>query len=158
MLQIELKGYYDIDTEIINPGPMRIGSLAKVNFINRIARTHNNKVISLEIHTNASRKKGWSDDNGSVVFHSANASGTSKKLARYISGNMQREIGYWINATKRGVKIGPWATLKNTSCPAVLSELGFMICKSDVENLQNPKVIRGIINAHCLALKDICYE
>lgn len=146
----------NICCKIINPGPMRISSRTKVDFVNRIARLED--VLFIEIHANASPKKGWSNANGFRVFCATNASLTSKILMKNIKRTMENALDRKIDKRLGGIGTKKLITLTKTTCPAVLVECGFMTNKTDAEWLNSYPVKRDIALAIVDAIKQTMEE
>jgi N-acetylmuramoyl-L-alanine amidase len=116
------------DVEIVVPEDEDISLTERVRRVNKIARQKGaSNCLLISIHANAAGSRGqWLNARGFQIHVSNNASKNSKKLADYI----------FDEAEKKGLKVRKplpnqkyWENnfyiLKNTSCPAVLSESGF---------------------------------
>ena len=116
------------DVEIVVPEDEDISLTERVRRVNKIARQKGaSNCLLISIHANAAGSRGqWLNARGFQIHVSNNASKNSKKLADCI----------FDEAEKKGLKVRKplpnqkyWENnfyiLKNTSCPAVLSESGF---------------------------------
>lgn len=112
-------------------------------------------VILISIHINAAKSDGrWHDASGWSVWIAPNASQKSKILAqalydeaakRYLKGNRSvPSCRYWI---------GNFAIVRDTNCPAVLTENLFQDNKDDVEFLMSEKGKQEIVNLHADAIQ-----
>ena len=113
-------------------------------------------VLSVSVHVNAAKSDGkWHSARGWVSLVSLNASKNSKKLARLI----------WEHAIDRGLKgnrsIPPekyiqqnLAICRDTKCPAVLIEVGFMDNEFDVEMMLSENGRERIVSTIVDGIKD----
>lgn len=131
----------------------------RVQRVNNVCKSVGAKnVLLVSIHNNAAGNGGWNNAKGFSVFVSKNASANSKKCARIFTeeaisrglmGN--RSIlpeKYWTwSWTKSDIYI-----LKNTNCPAVLTENLFMDNKEDCTYLLSQKGKEEIADLHVRAI------
>ena len=112
-------------------------------------------VILISIHINAAKNDGkWHDASGWSGWVAPNASQNSKILAqllydeaakRNLKGNRSvPSCRYWI---------GNFAIVRDTNCPAVLTENLFQDNKDDVEFLMSEKGKQEIVNLHADAIQ-----
>ena len=107
-------------------------------------------VLLVSIHLNAKGNgSAWMDARGWQACVSLNASAKSKQLASYLFDAASAQ-GLKMRSPKPGQK---WwaqnlAICRDTHCPAVLTESGFMDNKKDYEWLLSDKGPEAIINLH----------
>lgn len=111
--------------------------------------------VLISVHINAAKSDGkWHDATGWSGWVAPNASDNSKKLAQII----------YDEAAKRGLKgnrsvppckywVGNFAIVRDTKCPAVLTENLFQDNKQEVEYLLSEKGKQTIVDLHVEALK-----
>lgn len=132
----------------------------RVQRVNNICKSVGSKnVLLVSIHNNAAGNGGWSTAKGFSVFVSKNASSNSKKCAaiftdeaktRNLMGNRSIPTEkYWTwGWTKSDIYI-----LKNTNCPAVLTENMFMDNKEDCDFLLSEAGKNMIVDLHVAAIE-----
>lgn len=109
----------------------------------------NQNVIMVSIHANAAGSGGWYNARGFSVFVAKTCSDASKKLAQSL----------YAEAEKRGLKgnrsvpkerywQANFAMVKNTNCPAVLTENLFYDNKEDLKFLMSEDGRRKIVELH----------
>jgi len=124
--------------------------------VNEVCRAYGVKnCLLVSIHNNASGSDGkWHEANGFSVFVSKNASTKSKKLASMITdaaikrglmGNrsIPKEKFWTWSWTKKDISL-----LKNTLCPAVLTENMFQDNHEDVRLLLSEEGKQKIVDLH----------
>lgn len=132
----------------------------RVQRVNNICKSVGSKnVLLVSIHNNAAGNGGWGTAKGFSVFVSKNASSNSKKCAaiftdeakaRNLMGNRSIPAEkYWTwSWTKSDIYI-----LKNTNCPAVLTENMFMDNKGDCDFLLSEAGKNMIVDLHVAAIE-----
>lgn len=131
----------------------------RVQRVNNVCKSVGSKnVLLVSIHNNAAGNGGWGTAKGFSVFVSKNASANSKKCAsiftneaisRKLMGNRSIPAEkYWTwSWTKSDIYI-----LKNTNCPAVLTENMFMDNKEDCDFLLSEAGKNMIVDLHVAAI------
>lgn len=118
-----------------------------------------NNVLLVSVHNNAGGNGGWSNAKGFSVFVSKNASSNSKKCAGFFTDEAisRKLMG---NRSIPACKYWTWSwttadigILKNTNCPAVLTENMFMDNKEDIEFLLSEEGKGIIVDLHVQAIK-----
>ena len=150
---LKKKGY---DAELITPEASDVKLQTRVSRVNNICKAVGARnCLLVSIHNNASGSDGkWHDACGWSVFVSKNASENSKKLARMLTAEaMKRELmgnrsvplqKYWTwSWTNNDIYI-----LKNTACPAVLTENMFQDHKGDVDYLLSEEGMTELVDLH----------
>ena len=127
----------------------------RVGVVNEICKKHGAKnCVYVSIHVNAAAGDGkWHGATGFSVFVSNNCSDNSKRLARLFT-SLAKE-----NKQIRGNRCIPsslyWQknlyVLKNTLCPAVLTENLFQDNREDVAFLTSDEGRQAIVNMHVKA-------
>ena len=139
------------DVEIIVPEDEDISLGERVRRVNKIAKqTGASNSLLVSIHANAAGSNGkWLNAKGFQVMVSFNSSKNSKKLANFI----------FDEANEKGLKMrrplpnqkyweGNLYILKNTSCPAILTESGFYDNIDDCKYLLSEKGKQEITDIH----------
>lgn len=118
-----------------------LGLAERVDFTNK-----NDSQMFISIHNNALPDSlADKDASGTEVYYFYSQ---SRYLAKVISTELSSEIGF----KNRGAKGGSLAVIRNTNCPAVLVEVGFMIdpednsllIKSDFQDKIAGGILKGI--------------
>lgn len=118
------------------------------------SRLGKNNVVLVSIHCNAAGADGcWHDAGGWSVFISRSASSRSKALACALHDAARLE-GLRTRCPMPSQKYwtAGFAILRNTLCPAVLTENLFQDNRTDVDYLLSPQGREAIINLHVNAL------
>jgi len=129
----------------------------RVGVVNSLCKKHGTKnCVYISIHVNAAGGDGkWHNATGFSVFVSNNASDNSKRLAKIFtelaSQNKQIKGNRCIPSAKYWQK--NLYVLKNTLCPAVLTENLFQDNKSDVEFLKSDEGKLAIVTLHINAIE-----
>lgn len=112
-------------------------------------------VILVSIHINAAVGSGWKDARGWTVWVAPNASGNSKRLAKCLYGEADK-AGYkgnrWVPDTRYWV--GNYGILRDTKCPAVLTENLFQNNKEDVAILMSGDGEQAMVDIHVKGIAD----
>lgn len=145
----------DIDCRIIVNEDEDISLQERCNRANKIVKDNpNKKCLYISIHINAAGVDGkWHNATGWAIYVARNASTKSKKLAKtlydtalemHLEGNRCIPAEhYWV----AGYKV-----LRDTSCPAVLTENMFMDNKDDCKFLLSEEGKETIVNLHVIGL------
>lgn len=128
----------------------------RVNKMSLMAKKQGLEPILISIHINASGNGGWKSANGWSVWVSNNASIKSKEFAQILYAEAE-ELG--LKGNRSTPKERYWTSnfyiLKNTNCPAVLTENMFQDNKDDVELLLSEEGKNKITKLHIEAIKKI---
>lgn len=145
--ELLLRGY---DCVIDIEGDEEYSLANRCNIVNRYCSQYGAKnCIYVSIHLNAAGRGGWNTASGLSVFVSPNCSQNSKDLAKilYEEGASRGLRGnrsvpfckYWISNLY---------VLRNTRCPAVLTENLFQDNKGDVAFLLSESGKKAIVDYH----------
>lgn len=156
MLCMRLYGINTIQTVILVPEEHDVSLKERVRRVNTIvhdAKIAGKEVLLISIHINASGHGTWKTARGWSVWVSNNASEKSKQFAQ-IAYNEALSLGL------KGNRVVPkeqyWSSnfyiLKNTLCPAVLTENMFMDNQEDVQFLNSEKGKEMIVKLHYNAI------
>lgn len=150
------------DAELITPEKYDVSLTTRVYRVNRICKAVGAKnCLLVSIHNNAARTDGkWDEASGFSVFVSKNASANSKKLARLFTCEaIRRDLmgnrsipqeKYWTwSWTKKDIYI-----LKETACPAVLTENLFQDNRDDVDFLLSEEGMKELVDLHVTAIEN----
>lgn len=128
----------------------------RVNIVNKICKENNNNCIYVSVHINASSSDDkWHNASGWTVWVYEKCSENSKKLALSLfkEAETNRLFGNrWIPNTK--YHTSNLYVLKNTSCPAILTENLFQDNKKDVEYLLSDEGKQIICDIHVKGIKN----
>lgn len=122
----------------------------RVKRANQYYKEYNKQAILISVHCNAAGSDGkWHNASGWSVFISQNASSKSKKLAKclyeqaekqHLEGNRSvPKEKYWVQSL---------AMCRDTNCPAVLTENMFQDNKEDVNLLLSEEGKKKIVDVH----------
>lgn len=156
MLCMRLYGIHTIQTVILVPEEHDISLKERVRRVNTIvhdAKIAGKEVLLISIHINAAGHGTWKTASGWSVWVSNNASDKSKQFAQ-IAYSEALSLGL------KGNRVVPkeqyWSSnfyiLKNTLCPAVLTENMFMDNQDDVQFLNSEKGKEMIVQLHYNAI------
>lgn len=150
-----------IQYEFITPETTDISLTERVRRVNSYCSKYGTKnCILVSVHNNAAGADGnWHDAKGFSVFVSKNASTNSKRCAvifteeaqaRNLLGNrsVPKEMYWTWSWTKSDIYI-----LKNTNCPAVLTECLFQDNKADVDYLLSDAGKDTLAELHITAIE-----
>ncbi len=148
------------DAQLVTPELADVSITKRCQRINNICAQYGAKnVMLVSIHNNAAGNGSWGNATGFSVFISKNASSNSKKLAsiftnegiaRNMMGNRAIPASkYWTwSWTKNDIGI-----LKNTLCPAVLTENGFMDNMEECNYLLSEAGKQAYVDLHVAAIE-----
>ena len=156
MLCMRLYGINTIQTVILVPEEHDVSLKERVRRVNTIvhdAKIAGKEVLLISIHINAAGHGTWKTASGWSVWVSNNASDKSKQFAK-IAYSEALSLGL------KGNRVVPkeqyWSSnfyiLKNTLCPAVLTENMFMDNQDDVQFLNSEKGKQTIVQLHYNAI------
>ncbi|MCM1221153.1 MAG: N-acetylmuramoyl-L-alanine amidase [Prevotella sp.] len=150
-----------IQVEFITPETYDVPLAIRKDRVNDLCRKYGTKnCILVSVHNNAAGADGkWHDARGFSVFVSKNASTNSKRCAAIFTEEAQARnlLGnrsvpaekYWTwSWTKSDIYI-----LKNTNCPAVLTECLFQDNKTDVDYLLSETGMQELADLHITAIE-----
>lgn len=128
----------------------------RANKMSLMAKKQGLEPILISIHINASGNGGWKSANGWSVWVSNNASIKSREFAQILYTEAEA-LG--LKGNRSTPKERYWTAnfyiLKNTNCPAVLTENMFQDNKDDVEFLLSEEGKNKITELHIEAIKKI---
>lgn len=155
MLYNRLKDSYT--TKLITPEEVDISLATRVKRVNDVCLEHGAKnVLLISIHTDAAGADGkWHNARGFSARVGTNASSRSKKLASCL-WNRAIEMGLKGNRCVPNEKYiaQNLYILKNTHCPAVLTENLFQDNKDDVDFLLSAEGKKKIVEMHVKGIID----
>lgn len=156
MLCMRLYGIHTIQTVILVPEEHDISLKERVRRVNTIvhdAKIAGKEVLLISIHINAAGHGTWKNANGWSVWVANNASEKSKQFAQ-IAYN--EALSLHLKGNRVVPKEQYWSSnfyiLKNTLCPAVLTENMFMDNQDDVQFLNSEKGKQTIVQLHYNAI------
>lgn len=143
-----------IPVHIVVPEKADIPLNTRTKRVNDFCKKYGTKnCVLLSIHINAAAGTGWHNARGWCGFVAPKSSSNSKRLARIL----------WEKADKAGLRgnrsvpsekywVGNFAIIRDTLCPAVLTENLFMDNMEDVEYLKSEAGKEAIATLHVNAL------
>ena len=157
MLCERLYGLENIQTVILVPEEHDVPLKERVQRVNTIyhdAKIAGKEVLLISIHINAAGHGTWNKASGWSVWVSNNASEKSKKFAQI---SYREAVSMGLKGNRVVPKENYWTSnfyiLKNTPCPAVLTENMFQDNKYDVEFLLSEEGKEKIVSLHFNAIK-----
>ena len=145
---LKLRGY---DARRIVPEEYDVPLSTRCRRVNTICRENGSKnCILVSIHINAAKSDGkWHDASGWSGWVAPNASANSKKLAQYLYKEAENH-GLKGNRAVPSCKYwtGNFAIVRDTNCPAVLTENLFQDNKSEVDFLMSETGKQEIVKLH----------
>lgn len=155
--ELRAKGY---DVQLIVPETNDVPLLERVRRVNDVCnKVGSSNALLVSIHVNAAGADGkWHDARGFSVFVSKNASTNSKRCATIFTDEAQA-LNLIGNRSVPREKYWTWSwttadiyILKNTKCPAVLTENFFQDNKADVDYLlsENGKATITKLHVDCI--------
>ena len=162
MLCERLYGLENIQTVILVPEENDVPLKERVRRVNTIvhdAQIEGKEVLLISIHINAAGHGTWNNASGWSVWVSNNASEKSKQFAQiaYEQAKLLDLCGNRV-VPKENYWTSNFYILKNTPCPAVLTENMFQDNKSDVEFLKSEEGKLTIVDLHVNAIKKYIEE
>ena len=157
MLCERLYGLENIQTVILVPEENDVPLKERVRRVNTIvhdAKIAGKEVLLISIHINAAGHGTWNNASGWSVWVSNNASEKSKQFAQiaYEQAKLLDLCGNRV-VPKENYWTSNFYILKNTPCPAVLTENMFQDNKTDVEFLKSDEGKLKIVDLHVNAIK-----
>ena len=162
MLCERLYGLENVQTVILVPEENDVPLKERVRRVNTIvhdAKIENKEVLLISIHINAAGHGTWKNASGWSVWVSNNASEKSKQFAQ-MAYNEAISMGLQGNrvAPKENYWTSNFYILKNTPCPAVLTENLFQDNQEDVAFLKSDDGKEKIVELHFNAIKKYIEE
>ena len=156
MLCMRLYGINTIQTVILVPEEHDVSLKERVRRVNTIvhdAKIAGKEVLLISIHINAAGHGTWKTASGWSVWVANNASEKSKLFAQIA---YSEALSLHLNGNRVVPKEQYWSSnfyiLKNTLCPAVLTENMFMDNQEDVQFLNSEKGKEMIVKLHYNAI------
>ena len=157
-----LYGLENIQTVILVPEEHDVPLKERVRRVNTIvhdAKIENKEVLLISIHINAAGHGTWNKASGWSVWVSNNASEKSKQFAQIA---YREAVSMGLQGNRVVPKENYWSSnfyiLKNTPCPAVLTENMFQDNKDDVAFLKSEEGKEKIVSLHFNAVKKYMEE
>lgn len=132
----------------------------RVQRVNRVCKSAGaQNVLLVSLHNNAAGSGGWNTARGFSAFVSKNASSNSKRLASLLTDEaMARNLLGNRSIPKEKYWTWSWTSsdiyiLKNTNCPAVLTENLFMDNRDDCAFLLSEAGKTQIVDLHLAAIQ-----
>ena len=148
---------YGIKSIIVNPEEEEVKlstQAARVNKFIEQYKSQYKEIVLISPHVNAGPKNEWSSARGWTVFVYNKASQKSRKLAKIMSDIAYKKYNLkgnrWV--PESGIFEANFAILRQTNCPAVLSENMFQTNKEDVEFLVSKQGLETISDLHVFSI------
>jgi N-acetylmuramoyl-L-alanine amidase len=146
-----------IKSIVVNPEVEEVKLSEQAARVNRLVtqyKKYYDDVILISPHVNAGPKNEWSKANGWTVFVYNKASQKSRRLARTMADLAYDKYGLkgdrWIPESRYFE--ANYAILRETNCPAILSENMFQTNKEDVAWLQSKEGLETISDLHVFSI------
>ena len=157
MLCERLYGLENVQTVILTPEEYDVPLKERVRRVNTIyhdAKIAGKECLLISVHINAAGHGTWNKASGFSVWVSNNASEKSKQFAQiaYEQAKLLDLCGNRV-APKENYWTSNFYILKNTPCPAVLTENLFQDNKEDVAFLKSDEGKEIIVQLHFNAVK-----
>ena len=157
MLCERLYGLENVQTVILTPEEIDVPLKERVRRVNTIyhdAKIAGKECLLISVHINAAGHGKWNKASGFSVWVSNNASEKSKQFAQiaYEQAKLLDLCGNRV-APKENYWTSNFYILKNTPCPAVLTENMFQDNKVDVAFLKSDDGKNKIVELHFNAIK-----
>lgn len=106
-------------------------------------------VLLISVHINAASNSGWKNARGWSVWVAPNASSNSKRLAKCLYEEADK-AGFRGNRCVPATKywVGNYGIVRDTKCPAVLTENLFQDNKEDVDVLMSEDGKQAMVDIH----------
>lgn len=144
---LRTKGF---DAERIVTEETDISINERVRRVNSICnKVGTSNVLLVSIHINAAGNSGWMNARGWSVWVAPNASTNSKRLAKCLYEEANK-AGYKGNRCVPATKywVGNYGIMRDTKCPAVLTENLFQDNKEDVAILMSEAGKQAMVDIH----------
>lgn len=151
--RLKAEGY---DVERIVPEENDISLTERVRRVNAVCAKYGAKnVVLISVHNNAAGGDGkWKTATGWSVFVAPNASANSKKLAQILYAEAAaRGLQGNRSVPKERYWVGNFTIIKNTNCPAVLTENLFQDNLQEVEYLLSAEGKKTLTDLHVEGIK-----
>lgn len=146
-----------IPVEIIVPEKTDTPLRTRTNRVNALCKKYggSKNCVLISVHINAAPGTGWANARGWSGFVAPNASANSKRLARILYEHADR-AGLRGNRCVPAEKywVGNFAIVRDTNCPAMLTENLFMNNRADAEYLKSESGKETIAELHIAAVKE----
>lgn len=146
-----------IKSIVVNPEVEEVKLSVQAARVNKLVsqyKKYYDDVILISPHVNAGPKNEWSKANGWTVFVYNKASQKSRRLARTMADIAYDRYGLkgdrWIPESRYFE--ANYAILRETNCPAILSENMYQTNKEDVEWLQSKEGLETISDLHVFSI------
>lgn len=139
------------DAGVLTPEDNDISLATRVRRVNtECAKYGAANVLCVSVHNNAAGNgQSWTGANGWSVYVAPNASANSKKLAQSLYAEAERlKLQGNRYVPKERYWVGDYAIVRDTKCPAVLTENMFMDNKKDCEYLLSDIGQSQIVELH----------
>lgn len=139
-----------LDAERIVTEETDISINERVRRVNAICnKVGTSNVLLVSIHINAAGNSGWMSARGWSVWVAPNASTNSKRLAKCLYEEADK-VGYKGNRCVPATKywVGNYGIVRDTKCPAVLTENLFQDNKEDVAILMSDTGKQAMVDIH----------
>ena len=157
MLCERLYGLENVQTVILVPEEIDVPLKERVRRVNTIyhdAKIEGKECLLISVHINAAGHGTWKNASGWSCWVSNNASGKSKQFAQI---SYREAVSLGLQGNRVAPKENYWCSnfyiLKNTTCPAVLTENMFQDNKDDVAFLKSEEGKEKIVELHFNAIK-----
>jgi N-acetylmuramoyl-L-alanine amidase len=147
--KLKAPGY---DARLLVPELNDVSLRERVRRVNRICTgAGSNNVLLVSIHVNAAGTGQWHNASGWTAWVAPNASQRSRKLATLLNAEAVK-LNLKGNRSREPFFTGNFAILRDTKCPAVLTENMFQDNRHDVDYLLSERGKSEIADLHVTAI------
>lgn len=148
---------HNIDSIIVNPEDEEVKLSVQAARVNKFIEQYKNEyknIVLISPHVNAGPKNEWSNASGWTVFVYNKASQKSRKLARIMAEMAYNKYNLKGNRyiPESGYFEANFAILRQTNCPAILSENMFMTNRENVDFLVSKQGLETISDLHVFSI------
>jgi N-acetylmuramoyl-L-alanine amidase len=139
-----------LDAERIVPEENDVQLKVRSSRVNAICKKHGSRnCVLVSIHINAAANKGWNTATGWSGWVAPNASSNSKRFAQILyDAAKARGLQGNRSVPKERYWVGNYAIVRDTNCPAVLTENLFQDNKDEVDYLLSEEGKQTIVDLH----------
>lgn len=140
------------DARLLVPELNDVSLRERVRRVNSVcADAGSDNVLSVSIHVNAAGTGQWHNASGWTAWVAPNASQRSRKLATLLNAEAVK-LNLKGNRSREPFFTGNFAILRDTKCPAVLTENMFQDNRHDVDYLLSERGKSEIADLHVTAI------
>lgn len=150
---IEMAKDKDIPCHIINPDMVDLDLRIRTERINRYVRRNPNCIL-ISLHANIfGDGETFNAVGGIETFYPSTH--PKKEISRQLAEIFQKHLVKKSNLSNRGIKEGNFHMLRESTCPAILTENGFMTNKVEAEKMLSPDFQEKLAEAYVQGMLEV---